>query len=451
MVEQDRVSAFIEAASVPLDGSGHASGTLDQARAILAAHPEVASADMYVAAVLGDEAAVRRFVEQDPASATVKGGPYGWDALTYVCFSRFLRLDLARSDAFMRTARVLLDADANANTGFFEKNHQPAPEFESAIYGAAGIAHHPELTKLLLESGADPNDNETPYHVIETYDNRAMEVLVESGKLTADSMSTLLLRKHDWHDYDGIKYLLEHGAGENRITGWKRTAFFQAVQRDNAIEILELSLDHGADPTIGSETRSAAAGAARRGRGDALDLFAKRGIRVAFTGVDRLIAACARSDEALIRLIAAQEPQVVRALIAEGGQLLAEFAGNGNTDGVRQLLDLGVDVNVRHAEGDPYFGVARDSTALHAAAWRARPATVKLLLERGAAVDPKDARGQTPLVLAVRACVASYWTERRTPESVAALLAAGASTADVPFPSGYAEVDERLRQAGEHE
>ena len=104
----------------------------------------------------------------------------------------------------MRTARVLLDAGASANTGFFEKNHQPEPEFESAIYGAAGIAHHPELTKLLLESGADPNDNETPYHVIETYDNRAMEVLVDSGKLTADSMSTLLLRKHDWHDYDGI-------------------------------------------------------------------------------------------------------------------------------------------------------------------------------------------------------------------------------------------------------
>ena len=172
---------------------------------------------------------------------------------------------------------------------------------------------------------------------------------------------------------------------------------------------------------------------------------------MAFEGVDRLIAACARSDEALIRLIAAQEPQVVRALIAEGGQLLAEFAGNGNTNGVRQLLDLGVDVNVRHAEGDPYFGVARDSSALHAAAWRARPATVKLLLERGASVDAKDARGQTPLVLAARACVASYWTERRTPESVTALLAAGASIADVPFPSGYAQVDERLRQAGAHE
>jgi ankyrin repeat protein len=445
----DPLSTFIVSASVPLDGSGHAYGTLDRAREILAAHPEVATADIYAAAILGDEAAVRRFVEGDPASATRKGGRYGWDPLTSLCFSRFLRLDESRADAFVRAARVLLDAGANANTGFFEKNHQPAPEFESAMYGAAGIAHHPGLTKLLLEYGADPNDNETPYHVIETFDNRALKILVESGKLTADSMATLLLRKHDWHDYDAIKWLLEHGANPNAVSGWKGTPFFHAVQRDNSIGIIELSLDHGADPTIAAGGgQSAAALAARRGRGDALDLFAQRGIRIDFAGVDRLIAACALNDGETIRSIAAKEPQLVRGLVTEGGPLLAEFAGNGNTEGVRQLLDLGVDVNARHAEGDPYFGVAKNSTALHAAAWRARHATVRLLIERGAQVDAKDANGRTPLMLAVRACVDSYWTDRRKPDSVAALLTAGASTAGVAFPSGYDEVDGLLGKAG---
>jgi ankyrin repeat protein len=316
------------------------------------------------------------------------------------------------------------------------------------MYGAAGVAHDPELTKLLLEYGADPNDGETPYHVIETDDNRAMKVLVESGKLTADSLTTLLLRKHDWHDYDGIKWLLEHGADANRMSAWKRTALYQALQRDNSIEIIEVSLDHGGDPTIGSDRQTAAAIAARRGRKDALDLFAARGIRLEFAGVDRLITACARNDSQAIRSIAAAEPQLVRDIVGEGGSLLAEFAGNGNVDGVRQLLDLGVDVNARHAEGDRYFGIAKNSTALHSAAWRARPATVTLLIERGALVDVKDANGRTPLMLAVQACVNSYWTERRTPESVDALLRAGASIADVKFPSGYAEVDELLRKAG---
>lgn len=448
MTDAEHVSGFIMAASVPLDGSWHASGTLDRAREILASHPDVGTADIYAAAILGDDAGIRQSVALDRASATAKGGPHGWDALTYLCFSRFLRLDASRSDAFVRSARVLLDAGASANTGFFESHHLPKPEFESAIYGAAGIAHHPELTKLLLDYGADPNDGETPYHVIETRDNRAMKVLVESGKLTADSMTTLLLRKHDWHDYDGIEWLLEHGADENRMSDWKRTPLFQALQRDNSLEIIALSLDHGADPAIGSDGRSAAVMAARRGRKDALDLFAKRNIRLEFVGVDKLITACARNDSEAVRTIAAAEPQLVRDLVAEGGQLLAEFAGNANVDGVRQLLDLGVDVNARHAEGDGYFGVAKNSTALHSAAWRARPATVKLLLERGALVDVMDANGRTPLMLAVQACVNSYWTEWRTPESVDALLRARASVLGVLFPCGYAEVDELLRKAG---
>jgi ankyrin repeat protein len=443
----DALSTFIEAASVPLDGSGHASGTLERAREILAAHPEVATADIYAAAVLGDGSSIRRFVEMDRASAAAKGGRYEWDALTYLCFSRFLRLDPARSEGFVRSARTLLDAGAPANTGFFAADHQPKPALESAIYGAAGIAHHPELTRLLLEYGADPNDDETPYHVIETSDNRAMQVLVESGRLTADSMATLLLRKHDWHDFEGIKWLLEHSANPNAGSAWQRTPFFQALQRDNSIAIVELSLDHGADPAAAGGGRSPAVVAARRGRGDVLDLFAKRGIRLELTGIDRLIAACAQNDTDAIRSTAAREPQLVRELVAEGGPLLAEFAGNGNTNGVRQLLDLGIDVNTRHAEGDPYFGVAKSSTALHSAAWRARHSTVKLLIERGAQVDARDANGRTPLILAVRACVDSFWTGWRTPESVAALLAAGASTDGVGFPSGYAEVDELLRKA----
>jgi len=86
-----------------------------------------------------------------------KGGSHGWDALTYLCFSKYLRLDPARSDGFVRAATALLDARANSNTGFYEANHQPKPEWESVLYGAAGVAHHPELTRLLLERGADPN------------------------------------------------------------------------------------------------------------------------------------------------------------------------------------------------------------------------------------------------------------------------------------------------------
>jgi len=48
------------------------------------------------------------------------------------------------------------------------------------------------------------------------------------------------------------------------------------------------------------------------------------------------------------------------------------------------------------------------------------------------------------LQLAVRACIDSYWTYRRKPDSVAALLAAGARTEGIELPAGYSAIDELL-------
>jgi len=163
----------------------------------------VASSDIHTAAVLGDDALVRRFLERDAASATLKSEPYGGDALNYLCLSKYLRLDAARSDAFLRAATALLDAGADPNTGFWTTGHHP--ERETALYGAAGVAHHAGLTRLLLDRGADPNDEEAVYHSPETRDNAAMQLLVETGKLTAENLALMLIRKHDWHDYEGAK------------------------------------------------------------------------------------------------------------------------------------------------------------------------------------------------------------------------------------------------------
>jgi ankyrin repeat protein len=452
------VAAFIEAAI------WH--GTLEAAEAILAAHPEIAHTSIHVAAILGDEAAVQRFISLNPKNATRKEEPYGGDALVYLCLSNYLRLDKTRSDAFVRAATALLDAGADPNTGFWSKDEHR--EFETALYGAAGVAHHAELTRLLLERGADPNEEETPYHSPESYDNGAVRALVESGKLNAESLTTMLLRKADMHDYDGMKYLLEHGADPNRMTRWHYTALHQALRRDNTIEQIDLLLDHGADPTLKNESdrKSGVAMAAHRGRGDVLWSFARRGFPMPMPhdGVEHLIvsACAARGGSAGARAFAEQFQQLANAarlpkqfnelraiseLLAEGSTLLAEFAGNGNTKGVQQLLDLGVRVDALY-DGDPYFDIAKNSTALHVAAWKAWPKTVKLLIDRGAPIDAEDAKGRTALALAIKACVDSYWMNRRSPESVEALLRAGASVSAVDYPSGYAEVDALLQSYG---
>ncbi len=314
----DPVAAFLRAAVVPRDDS-HVSGTLEEAEAILARYPEVARANIGAAALLADEATVRGFLARDSANANSPGGPYEWDALLHLCFSRYLRLDAARSEAFVRTARALLEAGANPNAGWYDKPFQPCgkPEFESAIYGAAGVAHHPGVTRLLLEYGADPNDGETPYHAPESYDNTVMRILLESGKLTDRSRTWMLVRKADLHDFDGMRMALEFGADPNAIPMWGNNALQHAIQRDNGIEMIRLLLDHGANPLLpnGRDGSSAAAMAARRGRGDVLELLAERGIDPRLADVDRLIAACALADRARMDELMNSEPALLAELL----------------------------------------------------------------------------------------------------------------------------------------
>lgn len=430
------VAAFLEAAT------WH--GPLEPADAILAAHPGVRTASIHTAAVLGDEAGVRGFLAQDPSSVRATAPPFGGDALNYLCLSKYLRLDRSRTAGFLRAATALLDAGADPNTGFWTEG--PPPERETALYGAAGVAHHAPLTRLLLERGADPNDEEAVYHSPETYDSEAMKLLVETREVTPENLVIMLVRKLDWHDHEGAGYLLDHGADPNgaRARGWH--PLHHALARDSAPETVALLLDHGADPALLSGGRSAVALAARAGRSDVLELLEQRGVPTDLQGVDRLVAACARGDPAAVSRLALAEPATTRELVAMGGTLLARFAGVGNAAGVRALLDLGVDVRAPWPEGDGYWGVPARSQAIHVAAWRARHAVVKLLLERGAPPSAPDANGRMPLALAVRACVDSYWTERRAPDSVRLLLEAGASPRGVSLPTGYDEIDDLLRE-----
>lgn len=443
---RDPVPVFIEVACVDRHG-WHGGGTLEQAEIVRARYPEVSTANIYSASVLGDAATVRSFLAQNPSLATAKGGPHEWDALTYLCFSRYLRLDKAQSEGFVEAARALLEAGANANTGWTEYiDMPPRPVHEAVIYATAGIAQNVELTRLLLAHGADPNDEETPYHVAETYDNSVLQVLLDSGRMNERSLATVAARKSDWHDDKGLHLVLEHGANPNYRTVWKVTPFHHSIQRDNGLVMIDDLLDHGADPTItnSSDGRNAFQMAAWHGRCDILSTFQRRGFALGLDGIDALVAACAQDDLDAAQSMLRETPALREQLLANAGMLLAHFAGAANDAGVRCLLGVGVSPNALWLHGDGYWDLAPNLTALHVAAWRAHHDVVKTLIAAGTAIDARDARGRTALQLAVKACIDSYWKYRRKPDSVAALLAAGATVHEIDLPTGYAEIDELL-------
>jgi ankyrin repeat protein len=441
---------FLEFASVERHG-WHGSGSLQQAELIRSRYPHVATANIYTAAVLADETTVRAFLDRDSSLATTPGGPLNWDPLTYLCFSRYLRLDPSRSGDFVRTARALLVAGASANTGWMETlDEDPPREFlESVLYAAAGLAKHPGLTRLLLEYGADPNDEETCYHAPETYDNTVVKILLSSGRCNERSLAWLAVRKADWHDEKGLLLALEGGANPNFMTQWSHTPFQHSIRRDNGLVMIEMFLHHGADPySRNADGRNAFQMAAYHGRGDILRSLETRSFAANYEGPtparDALVAACALADLARARTLIAADPDLPPQLLPIAGSLLARFSGAGNLEGVRTLLDLGVPVDALWPEGDPYFDNTRNSTALHVAAWRANHDVVKELIARGANVNATDARDRTPLQLAVKACIDSHWQRRRQPDSVAALLQAGATKRGIKLPTGYDAIDALL-------
>lgn len=70
----------------------------------------------------------------------------------------------------------------------------------------------------------------------------------------------------------------------------------------------------------------------------------------------------------------------------DGGVRLMYLCNEGDVEGIKELLDSGIDANYRDID---------DRTALHVAACQGLKDVVEILLDRGADVDPKDRWGST--------------------------------------------------------
>lgn len=362
-------------------------GRRDRADALIAARPEI-ERDPWARLVLG------RGWEGDPRRP---GGPRNWAPLLYVCHSVYASAELAR-DLLARGA----DPNASAEMEWGRT---------TALYGAAGVLHDPELTRLLLEAGASTDDGESLYHSVEAADTACLRLLLDAGAETRGTNA--LAHALDYDRLEPVRMLLEAGADPN-----EGALLAHAVRRGRGPEFLQLLVEHGAElDARGGETwrgdvplRTAYEHAVLRNRDDNAELLARLGASTEIDPADAAVAAVARGESPPESVSFTMDPDRQEALI------LAALGGN---------LDAVVDVVGVNFRG--VVGGSPEGTLLHHAAWMGKADVMRELLDRGADANaPSRADFETPLAWAVWASAHPAFADRDYVAIAEALAGAGA-------------------------
>jgi hypothetical protein len=198
-------------------GSGSASRPALAAR-LLAEHQDLASSDVHLACAIGDIAAVSAAIASDPTWPNRAGGPLNLPPLVAVTHSALGHVEEFRVK-LVTCARLLLEAGADPNQSIGNRwppnsLQNPGEDRLTALYGATGQMLDPEMTKLLLVAGAEPNDGESLYHSLDNLE--CTKLLLQHGARVEGSNS--LARSLDFSSAEPLKLLLAHGADPNEIS-----------------------------------------------------------------------------------------------------------------------------------------------------------------------------------------------------------------------------------------
>ncbi len=314
-------------------------------------------------------------------------------------------------------------------------NARESVQQQTALMWAVAQGHG-EVTRILLESGADPRARSTSgfsplLFAARSGDIASARVLLDGGvdvnEGAPDGASPLLIAVASAQE-DVARLLLERGANPNQAdklgyaplhaTVWKPSAKEGLVRAHASVALVDALLSRGADPNARMVKDPPAVPGS---------YFFQQGL----VGATPYWLAAKSADVDIMRALAKGGANITLAnkdgntplMVASG---LGQGSGPGSVpekallEAVRTAIELGGDVNSVNANGQ---------TAAHGAAGAGFDAIIRLLAEHRAKLNVKDKRGQTPLAVA---------RARNASETVSLLKSLGAEDASSPEASGSA-------------
>lgn len=384
----------------------HVRGAADLLRArhtalrLLTRFPELADASFQTEIVCGDLDAVREALADRPGLATIRAtqptpersgvghagdldrdlGPKGWEPLLYLCYARLPIPEVEANAVAIATA--LLDAGADPN-GYF-----PAGDCRfTALVGVIGEGEgecppHPArdaLARLLLERGADPYDNQVIYNIHfhgkvlwwlrliharsvalggqADWDDPEWTMLDMGGYGSGARWHLDIAIKH--HDLELAEWCLTHGANPNsahaRSNQFPQYSLYETAMRSSDLLMAELLVQYGAKATP-----------------------------ISLDSMAALATAAMQLDRGKVTALLTEHPRLRNSF-----HPIFHLAEADRADAVALLLDAGISMEVEnHTKQRP----------LHMAAYGNALDVARLLIQRGAEIDPVERKyGGTPL------------------------------------------------------